>query len=204
MAQSILGRGAADPGSRGDLAEGPVASAMLTNLVGVDIGRSPLAQVLTAHVRGLLTLPELSAAEEHALADPTRQLLRAVLVTAAGGGAAGKDALQRTLELRATAFLEARFTDPDLCVERLAGHLGVSRTAAFALLARMGIGFSEWVRERRLERAAELLRDPATAAVGVGRVGAMVGFRDAATFARAFRARYGQSAGAWRASARRP
>ena len=36
MAQSILGRGAADPGSCSDLAEGPVAPAMLANLVGDD------------------------------------------------------------------------------------------------------------------------------------------------------------------------
>ena len=176
-------------------------SLLLANLTGVDIGRSPLAEVFTAHVRGLLALPELSAQEERALADPTRQLLRAVLVTAAGDEFAAREPLQRTLELRATAFLEARFTDPDPRVEALAAHLGVSRTAAFALLRRMGVGFTEWVKERRLTRAAELLRDPTSALVGVGRIGAMVGFGDPTTFSRAFRARYGQTPNAWRSSA---
>ena len=65
----------------------------------------------------------------------------------------------------------------------------------------MDIAFADWVRERRLARAAELLAAPATALVPIAEVGAMVGLPDPATFARAFRARYGDSPRAWRAAA---
>jgi AraC-like DNA-binding protein len=173
---------------------------LMHNVTGIDIGTSPLATVFASHVRTLLTLPEITMREEAALAGPTLELLRALLVTAAGDEFAAREPLQRTLELRAVAYLEAHFTDPNLSVERLARHLDISRTRAFSLLRGMNVVFTEWVRDRRLARAAELLTAPATSLVPIGDVGAMVGIPDPATFARAFRARYRQSPSAWRAS----
>lgn len=181
---------------------------LVHNVTGVDIGRSPLAAVFAAHVRALLALPEMTEREETALAGPTLELLRALLVTAAGDEFAAREPLRRTVELRAIAHLEAHFTDRDISIENLARHLGVSRTTAYCVLRDMGIVFTEWVRERRLARAAHLLVAPTTALVPIGEVGVAVGIPDPATFARAFRARYGQSPSAWRAgatvAARRP
>jgi AraC-like DNA-binding protein len=177
---------------------------LVRNVTGVDIGASPLAAVFASHVRTLLALPEITAREETALEGPTLELLRSLLVTAAGDEFAAREPLERTLELRAMAFLETHFTQPDLSVERLARHLGVSRTRAFAVLRRMGIAFSEWVKNRRLSRAAELLTAPATSLVPIGDIANMVGIPDPATFARAFRSRFGQSPSAWRAGHHSP
>jgi len=174
---------------------------LVHNVTGVDIGSSPLATVFASHVRALLALPEITPREEAALAGPTVELLRALVVTAAGDEFAAREPLQRTLELRAITYLEAYFTDPSLSVDRLARHLSISRTRAFALLREMDVVFTEWVRDRRLARAAELLTAPATSLLRIADVGAMVGIPDPATFARAFRTRYHQSASSWRANA---
>jgi AraC-like DNA-binding protein len=177
---------------------------LVRNVTGVDIGSSPVAPVLAVHLLTLLALPELGDAEERALEPPTRELVRALLVTAAGDEFAARHPLERTLELRAAAYLEANFTDPDVSVEALARHLGLSRTAGYALLKRMDVPFTSWVKARRLTRAAELLTAPATALAPIATIGTMAGMPDPATFARAFRSHHGMTPTQWRESRARP
>lgn len=173
---------------------------LVRNITGIDLGASPLATVFASHVQTLLALPEMAPHEEAALAGPTLELLRALLVTAAGDEFMAREPLTRTLGMRALAYLEANVNDPDLSVAMLATHLGVSRTRAYALLAELGIGFADWLRDRRLERAAQMLRSPVSGALPVGEVARQVGFRDHATFTRSFRAKYATSPSEWRAA----
>ncbi|WP_106814229.1 helix-turn-helix domain-containing protein [Microbacterium timonense] len=175
---------------------------LVRNITGIELGSSPLATVFASHVRTLLALPEMTLEEEAALAGPTLELLRALLVTAAGDEFEAREPLNRTLMLRAMSFLEANFASPELSVAQLATHLGVSRTRAYALLSEAGIGFTEWLRERRLERAVQMLESPSSGLMSIGEIARQVGFRDHATFTRAFRAQYGSAPTEWRARVR--
>jgi AraC family transcriptional regulator len=70
-----------------------------------------------------------------------------------------------------------------------AGHLARAFRAGF------GLSVGEYVRERRLQRAATLMRDPRLA---LAEVAAAVGFYDQAHFSRAFRARFGATPATFR------
>jgi AraC-like DNA-binding protein len=172
---------------------------LVRNITGIDLGASPLATVFANHVRTLLALPDdLSVADANALAGPTLELLRALIVTAAGDEFQAREPLNATLSMRAMAYLEANIANADLSVALLATHLGVSRTRAYALLSEIGIVFTDWLRERRLERAAQMLRSPASGLLSIGEIARQVGFKDHATFTRAFRTKYATSPTEWR------
>jgi AraC family transcriptional regulator len=75
-----------------------------------------------------------------------------------------------------------------------AGHL------ARAFRARFGKSIGAYVRERRLERAAAMIRDSRLSLVEIA---GAVGFYDQPHFSRAFKARFGTSPAAYRGSGRR-
>jgi AraC-like DNA-binding protein len=79
--------------------------------------------------------------------------------------------------------------EPDLGPERLASAHFVSTRYVHKLFAASGSGVSEWIRDQRLEGAAAELRDmPGTA---IATIAARWGYRNPASFSRAFRDRYG-------------
>jgi AraC-like DNA-binding protein len=79
--------------------------------------------------------------------------------------------------------------EPDLGPARLADAHFVSTRYVHKLFAASGSGVAEWIRDRRLEGAtAELRESPGTA---IATVAARWGYRNPASFSRAFRDRYG-------------
>lgn len=172
---------------------------LVRNLTGVDLGESPLATIFANHLHGLLSLGVVDHVAGAMLEQTTMDLLRALFVTAAGDEFLAREPLEATLVTRARAYIESRLWDPDLSVSKVATHLGISRTRAYAIIAELGIDFTEWVRNRRLEKAAQELASPATTAISIHEVARRVGFRDHSTFTRAFTARYGMAPTGWRA-----
>ena len=91
----------------------------------------------------------------------------------------------------ARAAVEARLDDAGFDVGALAEALGVSRSNLYRRLGDcLGQTPQRLIRERRLARAARLLRDRAGR---VGEVAYAVGYRSTAHFSRAFRAQFGMS-----------
>ena len=89
------------------------------------------------------------------------------------------------------AHLEEKLTIPGLCRQ-----FRLSSTAFKACFRRMyGQPVHAWLRARRVERAAELLR---STSMGVLEVSQAVGYGSASQFGSAFRARYGVSPGQYR------
>jgi AraC-like DNA-binding protein len=87
--------------------------------------------------------------------------------------------------------VRARLGDPGLGIESVARRQGVTPRYIQRLFEAAGTSFSDFLRERRLERAYRLLDDPA--GVGERTIAAIafdVGFCDLSTFNRAFRRRY--------------
>ncbi|MEZ3162167.1 AraC family transcriptional regulator [Microbacterium sp. BWT-B31] len=95
------------------------------------------------------------------------------------------------------------FTLPDLTVDSLAARHFISRRRLYQLFDEVGESPSEWIRVCRLEHAAGLLAEAGRMAKHtIGEIAQMSGFSDAATFARAFRRKYGMNPSDYRSPGR--
>jgi AraC-like DNA-binding protein len=92
-------------------------------------------------------------------------------------------------ELRDYAL--AHLGDPGLSPEAVALACYVSVRQLHRVFAREGLTFGGWVREQRLRRCRDELADPRLSHLTAAEIAARWGFRSAAHFSRAFRARYG-------------
>lgn len=114
---------------------------------------------------------------------------------------AGSRATRAGLRRRILRALEEQLHDPLLAVQRFAESQGLSVRAVQKLLLDEGRSFSQHIRQRRLDRAAEALADPAQSAITVAEIGFRVGFTDPAHFSRAFRHHHGVAPNVYRADA---
>jgi AraC-like DNA-binding protein len=96
--------------------------------------------------------------------------------------------------------IESRSDEPDLSAAAVAASLWVTPRYVHLLLEGTGKSFTHHVLERRLERAAVLLRDPQWGHRKVADIAAEAGFTDLSYFNRAFRRRFGATPSAVRAT----
>jgi two-component system response regulator YesN len=102
--------------------------------------------------------------------------------------------------LKARAFIETRFTDPDLTVDAIAAHVGFSESYFCTVFKQTeGTTVKDWVTRFRIERAKAYLweKDPPTLAD----LALKVGFRDPNYFSTVFKRLTGTSPGAYRKKA---
>jgi AraC-like DNA-binding protein len=170
---------------------------LVRNLMGQDLGSSPLGSFLARYLSDLSALPPLDSENESALAAPSTDIVRAFLTAAAGDEFRSREPLGMTLGLRVLAYLKTHATDTDLTADRVAAHFGISRRYLFVVMRQRGVSMQEWVREERLRRAAHLLIEPSNARVSVSAVGRLCGFVDHSSFTRAFRGRFGYAPSEW-------
>jgi AraC-like DNA-binding protein len=102
----------------------------------------------------------------------------------------GMRAARQAAILRA---IETRSSDQGLSAVAIAAELGVTPRYVHLLLEETGRSFTRHLLERRLERAAALLRDTRWRDRRIADVAAEAGFADLSHFSRAFRRRYGAS-----------
>lgn len=100
----------------------------------------------------------------------------------------GLRAARRTAILRA---IEERRGDPGLSASAVAAALGITPRYVHLLLEETGKSFTHHLLEKRLERAAALLRDPRWHHRRIADIAAEAGFTDLSYFSRAFRQRFG-------------
>ncbi len=100
-----------------------------------------------------------------------------------GGRAARRSAILREIERRSG--------DPGLNAMTIAILLGITPRYVHLLLEETGKSFTHHVLERRLQRAAALLRDPQWRNCKIADVAAESGFTDLSYFNRAFRRQFG-------------
>jgi len=89
----------------------------------------------------------------------------------------------------ATSYVEENISRPDLSVEEMARHIGMSRAHLYKrLMAVSGRTPVEFIRDIRLKRAAELLKD---SRFNVSEVAYQVGFNHPKYFSKYFSEVYG-------------
>jgi len=99
--------------------------------------------------------------------------------------------------------IETRATDPGLNADTIASGLGITSRYLRLPLEETGRSFSQHVLEKRLDRAAGLLRDPRRDGYKVSAIAFECGFSDLSYFNRAFRRRFGETPSDARQNARR-
>lgn len=158
---------------------------------GVIDGRSPigllLAQQLTAlsQVAGRMTAADLDPATTIASS------LVSVGLSTAGRGEVEDAGAMLALTLRSVrSHIETRLGDADLSAETIGRRFGLSRSALYRLFEPLG-GIAQYIRERRLTRAALHAGSVGSGRGAVARLAAICGFSSEAAFSRAFRARHG-------------
>ena len=82
--------------------------------------------------------------------------------------------------------------NPDLNVDELAQHCGLSRSKLYRLFAPYG-GVRTYVQDQRMRRAVKLLRDPNAPNTKIYQVAMACGFKSEAHFSRAFKETFGIS-----------
>ena len=93
------------------------------------------------------------------------------------------------------SFALARLGDPSMDLRAVARTFRCSTRTVQLEFARAGESFSAWLTAERLDRARDMLRDPVHAGRPIAAIGRDHGYRDAGTFHRAYRARFGSTPG---------
>jgi AraC-like DNA-binding protein len=123
---------------------------------------------------GNLTLDMFDAMLEHLL-DPGHEVLPT----------------QQAMLARVLSYIREHLGDPELSAETVAAAHHISVSYLHRLFAGRDLTVAASIRNQRLDRARRDLADPGLAGVPIHRIAARWGFRDHATFSRAFRTRYG-------------
>ncbi|MET9045409.1 helix-turn-helix domain-containing protein [Streptomyces sp. NPDC004362] len=141
---------------------------------------------------------QFDATAAHLLAAPSMELIRAVLAAQSDRPWLMAGALHETLAVRILEHMRAHVADPDLSPASVARAHHISVRHLYAILARNGIGFGDWVRAERLDACRrELSRVPPTTET-IAALARRWGFKSPSHFSRAFKAAYGMSPQAWR------
>ncbi len=157
-------------------------------------GRQPVLGALLA------TIGEaMQASADGALA--ALEVALGEIIPAALGTLSGGRTQRTALRRRILRALGHRLDDPRLNLARFAEAEGLSMRAVQKLLEDEGQSFSQYLRHRRLDRAADALSDLSQVALPVAEIGFRCGFQDPAHFSRAFRQHYGVAPNTYRADA---
>lgn len=111
---------------------------------------------------------------------------------------ADRDAALPVRVRKAMAFIEKRLADPDLSAEQVAADQGVSRRYLDSLFTAAGASVETWIWERRLQRAAAVLRVSTGMECNILQVALSHGFKTPSHFSRTFTRRFGRSPSAYR------
>ncbi|MFE6334247.1 helix-turn-helix domain-containing protein [Streptomyces sp. NPDC057806] len=174
--------------------------ASLQQAVARPLGAEGTVSGLTAgYLAQLAASPRLhDGAAGRLLAAPSMELIRAVIAAETDRPDLAAGPLQETLSVRILDHMRARLDDPDLSPASVARAHHISVRYLYAILARNGVSFGEWVRTHRLDACRRELSRVPPGAETIAALAHRWGFKSASHFSRAFKATYGVSPQAWR------
>jgi AraC-like DNA-binding protein len=172
------------------------------DVVRTTIGRvaaSPLHDLVLAHLHRLVDQADELAGDPGAaaLGSATVELVRALLVSAAGDEHLARPVRAETLMTRVRTYVGLHLRDPDLTPERIARAHNVSVRQLYKACAEAGVSLEQWLIGQRLEAARAELVTAAGRRRPIAVTARLCGFRDPSHFSRRFRAAYGLSPRDW-------
>jgi AraC-like DNA-binding protein len=127
-------------------------------------------------------------------------LVRALVLLTTGNQRDARGPLAQSLGDRIVHYIDQHALEESLDAARIAAAHGISIRYLYLILGRRSISLGEHIRSRRLDHAAELLRERAATSLSIAEVAHRSGFADQAHFSRTFRKRYDVTPGEWRRS----
>lgn len=179
----------------------PVPEQALRRLVATVLpSRAGTGALLGQLLRGLVEqATQIGAGEATRLTSVVADLTTAFLANVSGTqGPQTSDARKAALLHRIKFFIRSRLAEPGLTPAAIAAAHHISPRTLHYLFQDDGGTVGEFIREARLERCRADLTDPRLASRSIAAIAADAGFSDAATFSRAFKARYGIPPGEFR------
>lgn len=160
---------------------------------------NPVARLAFTYFSELAVSDELhQQAHADAVAEPSIELLRAVLTSQQGKSSLARAPMEATLSLRITHYIREHLADPDLSAAQIAAAHHISVRHLYTVLSRSGISLGDWIRTRRLAECRRELAGPSGRLRTIASIGRSWGFVDATHFSKVFRQAYGISPRAWR------
>lgn len=145
----------------------------------------PLAALFSTAVTQLLgAAARPDVVDQHGAAHYLTGLVELVVRSALAARLHGEDAAAARYR-QAIEYIGEHLADPELSAERVADALFISRRRLYQLFDD-GDGVSGRIRRMRIDRAKELLADPARMSYGIGELARMCGFVNSAHFSRTF------------------
>lgn len=162
-------------------------------------GAEPLTALVVSHLEGVArSAASMSPADRAALERPTLDLVASVLAAHAGRADLARDAIAGSLRTRIFEFARLHLTDPDLGAPTIAAALGISERYVYAVIRTSGVSLGDWIRQQRVDAAADFLAQPASAQHNLAAVAHRFAFADHSHFTRTFRAVRGMTPSEWR------
>jgi AraC-like DNA-binding protein len=160
---------------------------------------SPLYDPVRNHLEWLTAQAEELAGDAGAVAlgTATVELVRALLVSAAGKERPTCAAREETLLTRVLAYARSHLTEPDLGPARIAAAHNVSLRQLYKTCARGDMRLEQWLISQRLETARQQLASPVGHRRPIAATARACGFIDAGHFSRRFRETYGMAPRDW-------
>ncbi len=160
----------------------------------IPLDRSAFA-ILSAYLVSLLSSPRGLSHSVAWLADlQVRELLAHIFEPSGDFARAEAYGGIKAARLQAVVrHIAIRLADPDLSAASVGRGLHLSERYVQQLMEGAGHSFSAYVRELRLKRARQMLRDPANAHLRISDIAATAGFNDLSHFNRAFRSSFGET-----------
>lgn len=151
------------------------------------------SRLLAAHLLAIHgRIGEAAPEELPGLARATVSLVAASLALDAANAEGARPIVEGSLLRKGRRYVDEHLADEGLGAVQLCQHLRISRSSLYRVFEPVG-GVSQFVKERRLARVHEILSRPG-GRPQIGRVAEEHGFRNAASFSKAFREQYGYSA----------
>ncbi len=162
------------------------------NLHGVLLRRdTPSGILLRHHLATMLKLaPYMAPEESTAAVQAALVMMGAAMDLHVGSREDRAQVMQRSVRSRAIEYIERTLMDPELSPERVARHVGVSRSALYAVFKDHG-GIWTVIRERRLDCVFDALRRRRSNRPSIQQIAYDHGFGSDTHFSRAFFARFG-------------
>ncbi|MER5325176.1 helix-turn-helix domain-containing protein [Streptosporangium roseum] len=180
---------------RAELALPPRA---IDRITAVRLGReNPVADLASTYFARLADSQRRLGGHD-SLAQPSIELLRAVIASRLGDDRLAREALHTTLDRRIIEYLRAHLAEPDLSAARVARAHHISIRQLYSIMADAGLSLASWIRTHRLEECRKALAQPDARHQTIETVAHRWGFTNATHFSRLFKQAYGKTPREWR------